>query len=164
MTEIDEPDDEPEDEQTAEPEWSRPPAQLLAAFRAIESIEHIGVLLIDDGFDANSIRVLTAWEHTDHRWSAPSEPCPDDGMPTATAWKWLLSGWDVDIAAIAAGSGLSRDVVRERVAVLQHARLIYPDGGIAAAARKAVTATIRERLKRGVQKKGKDEKKDPSAN
>ncbi len=157
---VDEPDDDPEDEQTAEHEWSRPPADLLAAFRAVESVEHIGVLLADDGFDATLIKVLSAWEHAEHWWTTPAEPCPDDGRPTAAAWRWIVSGWVIDVA----GTGLSRDVVREQMAILQHARLVYPDGNIAAAARKAVTATIRERLKRGVQKKGKDEKKDPSAN
>ncbi len=160
---MDEPDEAPDEEQEAEPEWTRPPAELLAAFRATEAVEHVGVLLLDDGFDAVSIKVLTAWESSDHRWRSPAGPCPDDGRPTATAWRWLASGWVIDVATIAVGCGLSREVVRERVSILQHARLIYPDGGIAKAARQAVTATIRERLKRGVRKTRKDEK-DPSAN
>jgi hypothetical protein len=152
----DEPEED-EDEPEAEPsEWVQPPELLLAAFRLAESIEDIGVLLVEEGFDPTTVRVLSAWEHSEHRWSAPTRPCPGY-RATTEAWKWLVSGWDVDIAGISDGCGLTREVVRERITVLQHARLIYPDGCIAKAARNAISAAITVRLKG---RKGRDSSGD----
>lgn len=139
--------------------WVAPPPTLLAAFKAAETVEGVGAMLVDDGFDALTLRVLSAWENTEHRWSKPKKPCPDDGRPTSAAWSWLCSTWAVDYGAIAEGAGVSRDVARERVAVLLHARLIYPDGQIAKAARTARTAAIRARLKSEQARQG--DKKPP---
>ncbi len=139
-----------------------PPAMLLSAFRAAEAVGDIGVLLVDDGFDATTMRVLSAWERTEQKWSQPKKPCPDGGRPTIAAWRWLCSTWTVDYAAVADGASVSRDVARERVMVLMHARLIYPDGDVSKAARQAMTATIRGRLK-SEQQRSKVKDKDPPA-
>jgi hypothetical protein len=153
--------DEPDEDELDEPEptWSQPPAALLTAFRATESIEDIGVLLVDEGFDAVTVRVLSAWEHSNHHWSMPATQMPDAGRPTATAWRWLMSGWSVAYDAIADGAGVSRDVARERMKVLQHARLVYPDGRMSKFAQQALQATIRERIRRSSSSKRKDESK-----
>ncbi len=138
----------------------KPPQGLIEAFRAAEQPTDIGVLMSEDGFDAMLMKVISSWEKTSQRWKKPKKPCPDEARPTTDAWLWLVSGWTIDYAGIAAGAGVSRDVARLRVATLLHARLIYPDGSIAKAARNAMTAALRARLMAAGAKPKKDEKKD----
>ncbi len=135
-----------------------PPLALLAAFRAADekAIEIIGVLLDGDGFDATTLRVMSAWQNSEHQWNAPKKPCPDNGRPTAAAWRWLCSGWTLDVVAIANGANVSTDTARERLTILQHARLIYPDGEVNKFAKQALGATIAQRISKA---QGKDKKK-----
>ncbi len=139
---------------------SRPPPDLLAAFKALEQPTDIAVLLIDDGFDAVLVRVLGAFEKANNRWDAPKRLCPDAGRPTPAAWDWLVSGWLFDYESISRGADISRDQTRERIAVLVQSRLIYPDGSISSHARKAITATVRQRLQAGSERGGRKGKKN----
>lgn len=136
---------------------TRPPSDLLAAFKALEQATDIAVLLVDDGFDAVLVRVMGAFEKANNRWAAPKRPCPDNGRPTADAWDWLVSGWKLDLESISKGANISRDATRDRVGVLIQSRLIYPDGSISSHARKAITASVTQRLMAG---RGKSKKKD----
>lgn len=136
---------------------TRPPSDLLAAFKALEQATDIAVLLVDDGFDAVLVRVMGAFEKANNRWDAPKRPCPDGGRPTADAWDWLVSGWKLDLESISKGANISRDATRDRVGVLIQSRLIYPDGSISSHARKAITASVTQRLMAG---RGKSKKKD----
>ena len=142
---------------------ARLPLELLAAFRAAETVSDIGVLLAEDGFDAITMRVFAAWQNSENRWKQPKKPPPDDGRPTATAWRFICDHWTIDIAAIAAGAGVSEHTARERIAILQHARLIYPDGEGQKFAKQALTMTIAQRLRGGKSKK-KTGANDPPAN
>lgn len=135
-----------------------PPPLLIDAFRALEQPTDIGVLMDDEGFDATTMRVYSAWEKSSHVWNRPATPCPDDGRPTTAAWNWLRSGWSIDVGGIAEGAGVARETARELLTVLLRARLIYPDGSSSKHARQALTATVAMRLtKAGAGKKKKAE-------
>lgn len=101
----------------------------------------------EEGFDAETIRVLVAWMHSAHAWKKPERGCPDDGRPTARAWAWLVSGMALDYVAIADAANVSRGVARARLGVLLGNRLIYPDGSIAQPARAALQSAIASRVK-----------------
>ena len=141
---------------------ARLPLELLAAFRSAETVADIGVLLAEDGFDAITMRVFAAWANSENRWKQPKKPRPDDGRPTATAWRWICDHWTIDIAAIAAGAGVSPDVARERIAILKHARLIFPDGEPSKFAKQALTTTIAQRLRAGAGKRSKKSDDSPA--
>lgn len=135
-----------------------PGAKLLVrAFQAAEQVEQVAALLGEDGFDVETIRVLSAWQTTEQVWKAPGHRQPDKGSPTARAWAWLVAGWRFDYVAIADAANVSRHVARARMAVLIGNRLIYPTGELTKAARGALQASIAKHI-RG--KKKKAEKAD----
>jgi hypothetical protein len=123
-----------------------PPAQLLAAFHAAAQASHVGVVLVEDGFDADAMRVLAAFQNATQRWSAPARPCPDGGLPTAAAWAWLMSGWQIDELALADAAGLSVATTRAKLAMLTGARLIFPDGSMNKWALAALNAHVAARI------------------
>jgi len=131
----------------------RPPANLIAAFRASESPEQIAALLHEDGFDEQTIRVLGAFQQSDHEWSEPPRPCPDDGRPTARAWAWLVSGMKLDYVALADAAGLTPRTAQQKIGVLLGNRLIYPSGEVNKWAFAALQKTISKRLGGGGKKK-----------
>lgn len=128
---------------------TRPPDGLLAAFRASENVSDLGAITDDEGFDAETIRVLGSWRHIDNSWFAPKRPCPTPGMPTAAAWEWLVSGWDIDYRAVARGADVSESTARKKMGVLIANRLVYPDGSMAKAALAALTSHVAKRLRGG---------------
>lgn len=135
-----------------------PPAEMLRAFRAAEVPEQIAVLMIDDGVDALTLRVAAAWLYGKHRWVRPKEPAPDGIRPSAETWEWLVSGWVVDIAAIADGANVTRADATARMHVLITSRLLYPDGSIHASLRVAMKVHVNQRLSGG----GKRKRKTPA--
>lgn len=128
------------------------PTALIEAFRAVESVESMAVLLHEDGFDQAALRALSAWQHSDHSWTTPERPCPNDGKPTAAAWRWLVSTWEIDIDAIADAANVSRSTARSLIQLLIGNRLIYPDGTIAKAASSALRTVIGEQLQKAQHK------------
>ncbi len=132
---------------------ARPPEALIAAFRATETPEQLGVMVAADGFDPEIVRVLAAFMSADVDWSEPPMRCPDGGRPTARAWAWTWSGCRVDYMAIATAAGLSRLAAREKLAALIGARLIYADGSISKHAQAALQSAIAKNARR---KKKKD--------
>lgn len=149
----------------------KPPAELLAAFRASEQARDIAVLLVDDsndkqksGFDAVSLRILASWQHSDHRWIKPKAPQPDSGMPTPKAWLWLWSGYRVDLDAVARGAGVSVALASERFQVLKHNRLIYPDGSCSRWLEAAITTHVAKRLNPDKPKRKTDADKSDKSN
>jgi len=134
------------------------PHLLLDAFRRVESVDALGAMVTrkdGEGFDGDAIRVLAAWTSSDHRWVAPRAPCPDGGNPTAAAWKWLVSGWVIDIAYIAKATDLSMATTQAKIELLVSNRLIFPDGEMAKVAKAMLQASIRKALGR---EKGKSKK------
>jgi hypothetical protein len=138
----------------------KPPPLLLEAFRSTELLESIGALLDGDGFDAEVCRILAVWPNVGHEWKQPERPCPDDGIPTAAAWRWIWSGSQTDIAELAEAANVSRSTAREKLTMLIAARCVYPDGGISKGARGAIQALIASRLP----KKRKPKREDDAAN
>ena len=136
----------------------KPPSSLIEAFRSLEAAEQIGVLVAEDGFDPETVRVIAAFLNIDHTWRMPSRRCPDRGRPTAAAYSWLMSGYVIDHIAIADAAGVSRQSVVERMAMLIGNRLIYPDGTINIWARKALQTEVAKRGR--TQSKGKSKGKD----
>lgn len=134
------------------------PTDLVEAFRAVadKDVESVACLLLDDGFCAETMRVLAAWRQLDLRWTAPRAPCPDSGYPSSAAWRWLVAGLDVDYDEVAAVSNVSRSVARGRVATLLGNRLVLPDGSISKMARAAIQEHARGAL--GLTKKRKEPK------
>lgn len=131
-----------------------PPEGLIAAFRSVERAEHLAALMLEDGWDAEAIRVLSAWQHVENTWEPPESPCPGGGMmPTPAAWAWLCSGWTVDLSAIAEGAGVSRARAADLMALLMRNLLVFPDGQMANVARGALRAHVAERLSAGTKKK-----------
>lgn len=131
----------------------KPPAELLAAFRAAEQPKDLAVILVDEGpdrqrsgFDAITMRVLASWQHTEHRWVKPKAPMPDGGEPTTKAWNWMWSGYRADLESISVGAGVSVALAAERFAILRHNRLVYPDGTLAKWLLAALTAHVAKRL------------------
>lgn len=137
----------------------KPPASLIDAFRAIEAVEQLGVLIAEDGFDQETLHVLSSFLHCEHTWREPSRKCPDNGRPTAAAYAWLMSGLTLDYVAIAEAAGVSRQAASARMAMLIGNRLVYPDGQIHKLARAALQGAIAKRARAG-QRKGKDKDKD----
>ena len=138
----------------------KPPPLLLAAFREVadKEVESIACLLIEEAFDAETMRVLAAWGQTEVGWRAPKDPCPDDGKPTPAAWRWLTSGLEVDYDALAEASGTTRRVARAKAAMLLGNHLVFPDGSVSTPARGALQSHARRAL--GIKAK---EKKPPAA-
>lgn len=122
------------------------PQMLVEAFRAIEDIAAIAVITAEEGFDVDSMRVLTAWQQTVNVWESPKRTCPDDARPTPAAWRWILAGWHVDVETVAIAADVSRATAQAKLDVLMENRLIYPDGSTAKAALAALQAHVRERL------------------
>lgn len=137
-----------------------PPKLLIETFRTNgeKQAESVSVMLEDEGFDAQTMRLLVAWMYTPHAWKRPRKPCPDEGMATAAAWRWLWSGITLDYAALADAANVTASSARQRMTMLIAARLVFPDGTIAKAARGAMTAAVTSRLPK---KKDKDEPKEP---
>jgi len=137
------------------PSANTPPAALIDAFRALDAnnTESLAPLLVEDGFDAEAIRVLAAWPHTECPWTAPARACPDEGRPTQAAWRWLMSGLDVDVTAIADLANVSCDIAKDKLRILISSRLVYPGGDISAAGHTALRAAVAERVRAGRDKK-----------
>ncbi len=134
---------------------SKPPVELLAAFQASEEVQSIAVLMVEEGFDADVMRVLAAWQQSHHEWTQPKRACPDHGRPTARAYAWLVSGWEIDSEAIARAADVSPSVARAKIDVLIGSRLIYPDGTMAKAAQAALRSHVSARLQAGGGRKRK---------
>lgn len=137
------------------PTFDAPPRELVEAFKVIADarIESLASFVVEDGFDAETMRVLSAWTVADVPWSRPPKPCPDGGRPTQRAWLWLMSGIEVDIHAIADATGLSRSLVLQKVRILIAARLVFPDGEISKPARAALQQAVAERISGTAKKK-----------
>lgn len=129
---------------------ARPPDTLLKIFRDKESAAQIAVLAVEDGFEIDAMRVLSAWPNTPHVWIQPKEPCPE--AYSAEAWSWLVSGWSIDINAVAEAAGVSFNVARKKIDVLVGNRIIYPDGSMAKFATAALTSHVASRLTSGKRK------------
>lgn len=143
---------------------SHPPADLIAAFKASESPSSIAVLMIQDGFDAVSMRVLAAWQHVKLSWRAPEGKQPDNGRPTPAAWQWICRGLQVDFVALAEAADVVQLVAREKARMLLGARLVYPDNTLARSAQAALNELVRSRLfPDGTPDKNKDKEKKAAA-
>lgn len=123
-----------------------PPSVLIDAFKAIDEIHAIAVLMVNDGFDADAMRVLAAIPTVSQTWEPPTRALPDDGRPTTAAWLWLLEGWSVDIEDLARSADVTRQTARQKLAVIQKARLAYPDGTMSKGAQGALRAHVAARL------------------
>lgn len=132
---------------------SRPPESLISAFRAAESIEDVASLAVEEGFDPEAMRVLAAWRHSDHLWFLPKTPCPDPSMPTARAWAWLVSGWSIDVRAIARAADVSESCARQKFELLLGNHLIYPDGSMSKPAQAALRAHVAKRVRGSAKRK-----------
>lgn len=141
------------------PVTTDPPAALLDAFRKLEQPGQLGALLVEDGWDAEAMRVLSAWMTADVSWMQPKTPQPDAPRATARAWAWLRSGWDYDVNAIADTAGVARSTARTKLDMLIGGRLVYPDGTMHANLKTALNSHIASRL-RGKKKKDGDKEKD----
>lgn len=124
---------------------SKPPGLLIAAFVEVEKLEDAAVLTSDEGFDADTMRVLAAWEKTRHTWTRPRKRCPGSEANVDT-WEWLTSGWEPDITAIADAASVSYAMARTAIAVLVGNRLIYPDGTMNEFARNSLRAHMAKRI------------------
>lgn len=144
----------------SKPRPSSPPDDVIAAFRSQESKESVGTFVTEDGFDAATVHVLAAWQTTEHVWVEPRGSCPDRGMATPAAWRWLVSGWTIDYAAVAFGADVSFAVARAKMDLLVRNRLVYPDGKMSQPARASLQAVIRAAWSAGKEKK---DKKPPTA-
>lgn len=128
---------------------------IIAALKRAEpkldagDFQQLGVLISDDpdeGLDAAAMRVLSAWQMSDHQWTQPKSPCPELGA-TKALYDWMIRGMNLDYMAIADAAGVTRAVARAKLAKLLGARLLYADGTIARAAKVAQEATIARRVK-----------------
>lgn len=129
---------------------AKPPQTLIEAFRAVadNAVENIVCLIIDDDkFEAATMRVLSAWSSAAMTWTKPNGKCPDDGRPTNDAWRWLVSGLDVDYDELASAAGVGRSVAVAKAAVLLGHRLVMPDGSITTIAHKALQEHVKNALK-----------------
>lgn len=124
------------------------PTALMEAFRvsADRDLEAVACLLIDDGFDAATMRVLAAWPQVEIGWDSPDRKCPGDGSPTPAAWRWLCDGIEFDVGELAAVAGVERAVARDKTEMLLGNRLVFPDGSIAKPARASLQRHAREAL------------------
>ncbi len=80
-----------------------------------------------------------------------------NGMPTARTWAWLCSGYRTSFEAIAAGAGVSTEVARDRVAMLLHNRLVYPDGSMSKWLLAALKTHVAKRLGGSSRRKAADD-------
>ncbi len=135
----------------------RPPLDLLNAFKEIETPNQMAILMAEDDFDAELMRVLAVWPQLVLEWSTPAKPCPDAGKPTPRAWAWLTSGLELDYVAIAESAGIARNVARAKVDMLIAAHLVYPDGSVNQWASGALQEALKARL--GMRDKKKAPKK-----
>ncbi len=133
-----------------------PPHALIERFKKAEVIDQIAVMMVADGFDSETLRVLSAWKRSDHQWLEPKRPCPE---PMLEAWKWLVEGWSIDVDTIAETANVSISIARSRVNVLLGNRLIYPDGTMVTFAVAALHAHLKKQLGMKDKKKDKDEDK-----
>jgi len=143
-----------------------PAHELLRLFRGMEGAEQLAPLIVDEeggsksGFDVVTLRVLAAWMMTSHRWTEPKGAPPDGGMPTASSWSWLWSSYKMDVGGVAAGADTTREVARERLEVLRHNRLVYPDGSCTRFLLAAVRVHVGKRL--NPSGKRKEKAKEPT--
>lgn len=135
-----------------------PPSDLVRAFIVAEQSDHIAALAIDDGIDAQAIRVLVAWQSIEHDWRSPGAPAPSSAEPSAAAWRWLWLGAVYDLGDLAEAAGLSRAIARRKLHQLIGARLVYPGGDIAKAARGLLQAVMVDRIKALTKRNSKPEK------
>ncbi len=131
---------------------AKPPQQLIEAFRAVELAEHTAALMIEEGFDAEAMRVLAAFQHAEQLWSQPKKPCPTV-MPTPGAWAWLVSGWTVDFFELSRAAGVSEATARGKLDMLRGNHLIYPDGTMSKWATAALRSHVANRISGGGKKK-----------
>lgn len=126
----------------------KPPADLLDAFRveADNNVAAVAVLLIDDGFDAAVMRVLASWTAIYVGWKRPSSKRPDDGAPTGAAWRWMVTGIEYDLNALADAAGCSRAMAVRSIDMLLANKLALPDGSISRPARAALQQHARQAL------------------
>lgn len=124
------------------------PTSIMEAFRASadRDLEAVACLLIDDGFNAETMRVLAAWPQVELGWENPGRKCPGDGAPTPAAWRWLVEGIRMDAGELATIAGVSRAVAREKSEMLLGNRLVFPDGSLAKPARASLQRHAREAL------------------
>lgn len=118
-------------------------ASVLDTFRALEkdgdSITVLG--------DEDAMRVLSAWQKTDQVWSQPKTKMPVLAHGNHhRVWHWVCSGWTIDVEAIERGTGLTTYVVRNKLALLTSARLIYPDGNVHKAGTMALKLFVARKL------------------
>lgn len=130
---------------------AKPPTDLIEAFRveADRDVESIAVLLIEDGFEVAIMRVLAAWPQIEHEWLEPKHARPDDGLPTAAAWRWLVSGLAIDYGDLAAAAGVDRATARAKLKMLLGCRLVLPDGTLS----KTAHVSLQEHAKRALKLK-----------
>lgn len=134
---------------------------LISAFRKLVTNETLAVIAAEGGFDVVAMRVLAAWRNTEHVWVTPSKPVPDEGAPTAAAWRWLVRAWTIDVIAVARGANVSKNVAQDKIDQLVDARLIYPDGSMAVCAENALKLHVADRLIPGGLKSQKNPSKAP---
>jgi hypothetical protein len=133
--------------------------ELLDAFKALEHNNDAVPVLNDD----DAMKVLIAWSKLDPVWERPRAKMPAFTPNNRNAvWLWLALGWDIDITSVSRGAGVSESVARTKLEVLQHNRLIYPDGTMSGGAKLALDIYVSTKLPRSVpqQPKKKAEKKD----
>lgn len=118
---------------------------VLGPFRGLEEAQDAVLLLGDD----DALRVLIAWTHVDNEWTAPSSPAippPMRAGKMAALWRWMCSGWSVDIDELSRLAGVTPDVAHRKLSMLQGNRFIYPTGEMSKAARLAIQAVTAKRL------------------
>lgn len=134
-------------------------AELLQIFQGTEEDGDAIPVLGDD----DAMSVLAAWRRADQVWSQPNAKQPPYTAKTSEAvWRWICAGWSLDhvVEAIERGTGLSPFVVRNKLAMLIAARLIYPDGNMSKAAKTALQLHVAKKL--GIKpKRRKDPAGDP---
>lgn len=123
-----------------------PPSDLIRAFEAAAKAEDLGAVMVEDGWNAEAMRVLAATQHVEHRWIEPKRPCPDGGRATPAAWAWLISGLEIDFVELAAAADVTVPIARRKWMQLASARLVMPDGSMTKWARAALKKHVAQRL------------------
>jgi len=139
--------------------------QLIVAFHAVESNSDAVPVLGDQ----DAMRVLIAWSKSEHTWKRPKGKAPQlSAANHHEVWRWIVSGWVYDLPQISLGAGVPPRVASEKMQVLVHNRLIYPDGSMSRAAKTAldvyVAMKLRIRPDAGPRQPVKDPKKPGSDN
>lgn len=118
--------------------------KLIDSFRALESnVDSIPVL-----GDGEAMRVLVAWSKSRQTWSRPTGKVPTlTATNHAEVWAWVCRGWEVNYVEIARGAGLAVRTASEKMHMLMHNRLCYPDASISRAARTALDVFVAKQLK-----------------